>query len=68
MVYLPEAFFLLTLNFIFSLNIFSIIAVGSLPELKPIKEKRLPLEVTSKTHQRALLELAKQLNIELKVD
>jgi thymidylate synthase (FAD) len=33
-----------------------------------IKERRLPKEVTSKTHQRALLDLAKQLNIELKVD
>ncbi len=33
-----------------------------------IKERRLPKEVTSKTHQHALLDLAKQLNIELKVD
>lgn len=33
-----------------------------------IKEKRLPKEVTSKTHQKALMELAKELNIELAVD
>lgn len=30
-----------------------------------IRERRLPKEVTSKTHQRALLDLAKQLNIDL---
>ena len=33
-----------------------------------IKERRLPIEVTSKTHQKALMELAKELNIELNIE